>query len=62
MAHIKGKRKYGDSLDNVQTECGYCHRTYHNCGPSRDKPCPSKQSVYESPDAGPEPWAEGGEK
>lgn len=35
MAHIKAKRMGGDSLDNVRTECGKCHREYHHFGPSR---------------------------
>jgi hypothetical protein len=42
MAHRKGKRMFGDSLDNVQTECGACHRRYHVYGPSMEKPVPAK--------------------
>lgn len=42
MAHIKGKRMWGDHIDNVQCECGDCHRTYHQFGPSRVKPVPAK--------------------
>jgi 5-methylcytosine-specific restriction endonuclease McrA len=42
MAHIKAKRMGGDSLDNVETLCGGCHRKYHNYGPSMEKPCPPK--------------------
>ena len=34
MAHKRNKRMWGDTLDNVQTECGDCHRKYHQCGPS----------------------------
>lgn len=39
MAHIKAKRIGGDSLDNVRTLCGRCHRNEHNAG---GKPCPPK--------------------
>jgi 5-methylcytosine-specific restriction endonuclease McrA len=42
MAHIKAKRIGGDSLDNVRTLCGDCHRKEHNYGPSMTKPCPPK--------------------
>lgn len=42
MAHVKGKRMHGDSLPQVRTECGACHRNYHNFGPSRLKPVPKK--------------------
>ena len=30
MAHIKAKRIGGDSLENVRTLCGECHRDEHN--------------------------------
>jgi hypothetical protein len=43
MAHIRNKRMHGDHIDQVQTECGDCHRTYHNYGPSMLKPCPAKE-------------------
>ncbi|MGI4812090.1 MAG: HNH endonuclease [Janthinobacterium lividum] len=39
MAHIKAKRMGGDSLENVRTLCGRCHRNEHNAG---GKPCPRK--------------------
>jgi 5-methylcytosine-specific restriction endonuclease McrA len=42
MAHIQAKRRVGDNLANTATECGSCHRDYHNFGPSRTKPCPPK--------------------
>lgn len=42
MAHIKAKRIGGDSLNNVRTLCGDCHRKEHNYGPSMTKPVPSK--------------------
>lgn len=42
LAHRKGKRMHGDSAENTQTECGQCHREFHNFGPSRTKPCPPK--------------------
>jgi 5-methylcytosine-specific restriction endonuclease McrA len=45
MAHIQAKRRGGDNLSNVQTECGACHRAYHNFGKSRTKPCKSKREV-----------------
>lgn len=41
MSHIHGKRN-GDFLGNVECLCGYCHRLFHACGPSMEKPCPSK--------------------
>lgn len=43
MAHVKAKRIGGDSLSNVQTWCGACHRKFHNYGPSGVKPCPKKE-------------------
>lgn len=43
LAHIRNKRMWGDSIDNVETECGGCHRTYHNYGPSMAKPVPPKR-------------------
>ena len=43
MAHIKAKRIGGDSLDNVRTLCGGCHRAEHNAG---GKPCPAKPSTF----------------
>ena len=42
MAHIQAKRRGGDSLENVRTLCGKCHRTEHAYGPSFQKPCPPK--------------------
>lgn len=42
MAHKRNKRMWGDSLDQVQTECDQCHGEYHQYGPSRIKPCPPK--------------------
>lgn len=42
MAHVKGKRMWGDNLPQVQTECGSCHRDFHNFGPTRTKPCAKK--------------------
>lgn len=39
MAHIKAKRRHGDSLENVRTLCGECHAKEHNAG---GKPCPRK--------------------
>lgn len=45
LAHVRGKRMWGDSIENTQTECGKCHRAYHQCGPSRTKPVPRKPPV-----------------
>lgn len=42
LAHVRGKRMHGDSIENTQTECGKCHRDFHQYGPSRGKPCPAK--------------------
>jgi 5-methylcytosine-specific restriction endonuclease McrA len=42
MSHIKAKRMGGDSLENVETLCGDCHRKFHQFGPSMTKPCPPK--------------------
>jgi 5-methylcytosine-specific restriction endonuclease McrA len=30
MAHIHGKRNYGDTLENVRTLCHRCHMLEHN--------------------------------
>jgi 5-methylcytosine-specific restriction endonuclease McrA len=43
MAHKRNKRMWGDSLDQVQAECGDCHRKYHQFGPSMTPPCPPKK-------------------
>jgi hypothetical protein len=45
MAHIKAKRRNGDSLDNVRTLCAECHGLEHAYGPSGIKPCPPKERV-----------------
>lgn len=42
MAHIHAKRRGGDSLENVRTLCGKCHRLEHAYGKSGVKPCPAK--------------------
>ena len=47
MAHKRNKRMWGDTLENVQTECGSCHRQYHAQGPSMQKPCPPKEQSHE---------------
>jgi hypothetical protein len=42
MAHIKNKRMYGDTLENVRALCGCCHtgdKAEHNCN---GKPLPRK--------------------
>jgi len=43
MAHRRNKQMWGDNLDNVQTECGACHRKFHQFGPSMQKPVPPKE-------------------
>jgi len=42
MAHKRNKRMWGDSLDNVESECHDCHMKSHNAG---GKPCPKKVSA-----------------
>jgi 5-methylcytosine-specific restriction endonuclease McrA len=42
LAHRKGKRMWGDSLETTEINCGKCHRRFHNFGPSMEKPCPPK--------------------
>lgn len=56
MAHIKAKRIGLDTIDNVRTLCGFCHRIEHAYGPSGVKPCKAKESVYATPDCE-EPWS-----
>ena len=45
MAHIKAKRMGGDSLENVRTLCGQCHRKEHAYGKSMQKPVPPKEKA-----------------
>ena len=45
MAHIQAKRRGGDSLENVRTLCGRCHRLEHQYGKSMQKPCPKKEAI-----------------
>lgn len=42
MSHKVAKARGGDTLDNVETLCGKCHRKFHNFGPSMTKPVPPK--------------------
>jgi 5-methylcytosine-specific restriction endonuclease McrA len=42
LAHKRGKRMWGDSLDNVEVNCGKCHGTFHAYGKSMQKPVPAK--------------------
>lgn len=49
LAHIRNKRMYGDTIDNVQCSCKArsdgqpgCHALSHN---SSGKPCPAKESA-----------------
>jgi 5-methylcytosine-specific restriction endonuclease McrA len=46
LAHTKGKRMWGDSPETTRAECGRCHRTFHNYGPSREKPVPAKSPNF----------------
>lgn len=44
MAHIRGKRRHGDSLSNVRTKCFECHIVKeHQYGPTGLKPVPAKK-------------------
>ena len=45
MAHIRNKRMWGDTLENVRTLCGFHHRQEHQQGPTRQKPCPPKPTA-----------------
>jgi 5-methylcytosine-specific restriction endonuclease McrA len=46
MAHIRNKRMWGDTLDNVVTKCAECHiQIEHAYGPTRIKPCPAKEKT-----------------
>lgn len=47
LAHRRGKRMWGDHIDQVDTQCGKCHRTEHAYGKDRVKPCPPKFGVTE---------------
>lgn len=42
LAHRKGKRMWGDSLETTEANCGKCHRKFHAYGPTMEKPCPPK--------------------
>lgn len=50
LAHRRGKRMWGDSIDQVDTNCGACHRKFHACGPSMTKPVPAKSKAGEQPE------------
>lgn len=43
MSHKRGKRMWGDTLENVEVLCGSCHRRFHACGPSFEKPIKAKE-------------------
>jgi hypothetical protein len=45
MAHRRGKRMWGDHLDQVEVECGACHRKFHAYGPTMEKPCKPKNML-----------------
>lgn len=44
LAHRRGKRMWGDHINQVDTQCGRCHRLEHAYGKSRIKPCPPKNA------------------
>ena len=43
LSHRKGKRMWGDHLDNVQIEHDACHKRFHANGPTLEKPCKAKE-------------------
>lgn len=44
LAHVRGKRMWGDRLDNVRVKHERCHRIIeHAYGPSGIKPCKKKE-------------------
>lgn len=49
MAHIQAKRRGGDSLENVRTLCGRCHRLEHAYGKSMVKPIRiTKKEIFDA--------------
>lgn len=42
LAHRRNKRMHGDHIDQVDCQCGKCHREEHHYGKSRIKPVPRK--------------------
>ena len=44
LAHIKGKRMWGDNKENVAPAHRECHRRFHEWGPSMTKPVPTKET------------------
>jgi hypothetical protein len=43
LAHIRGKRSWGDNLGNVSPAHRECHQKFHAYGPSLEKPCKKKE-------------------
>lgn len=42
LSHKKGKRMWGDSPETTESNCGDCHRKFHNYGWTMTKPCKPK--------------------
>ena len=43
LSHRRGKRMWGDHLENVQVEHEKCHREFHQYGPTGLKPVKKKE-------------------
>lgn len=43
LAHIRGKRMWGDTKENTAPAHKECHRKFHQFGPSLVKPVPAKE-------------------
>ena len=43
LAHIRGKRNFGDNADNVSPAHRECHTKFHLYGKSMTKPCKAKE-------------------
>ena len=45
MAHVRNKRMWGDTLENVVSKCRDCHLVQEHAG---GKPCPPKPKTMEA--------------
>ena len=45
LAHVRAKRRNGDSLENVCCKCPNCHILEHAYGKSMQKPVPRKEAA-----------------
>jgi 5-methylcytosine-specific restriction endonuclease McrA len=43
LAHIRGKRMWGDTKENTAPAHKECHRRFHAYGPTLEKPCKAKE-------------------